>query len=56
MNGGTTTVGTAVVGREAPLLLADDRHLVLEGARVVGPDLRPEAVLERRDDPAARLV
>ena len=41
---------------EAMLLLADDRHLVFEGARVVGPDLRPEAVLERRDDPAARGV
>ena len=41
---------------EALLLLADDRRLVLEGARVVGPDLRAEAVLERRDDPAARGV
>ena len=56
MNGGTTTVGTAVVGREAVLLLPDDGHLVLEGPRVVGPDLRAEAVLERRDDPAAGRV
>ena len=38
------------------LLLADDGHLVLERPRVVGPDLRPEAVLERRDDPATRGV
>ena len=28
----------------------------LERARVVRPDLRPEAVLERRDDPAAARV
>ncbi len=46
----------AILGREAVLLLADDGHLVLERPRVVGPDLRPEAVLERRDDPATRGV
>ena len=45
-----------LLGLEAVLLLADDRHLVVERPRVVGPDLRPEAVLERRDDPAARGV
>ena len=41
---------------EPMLLLADDRHLVLERARVVRPDLRAKAVLERGDDPAARGV
>ena len=56
MNAGMTTAGVAVLGREAVLLLADDRHLVLERPRVVGPDLRAEAVLERGDDPAARGV
>ena len=45
--------GTPSAGSKRLLLLADDRHLVLEGPRVVGPDLRAEAVLERRDDPAA---
>ena len=44
------------LGLEAVLLLPDDRHLVLERARVVRPDLRAQAVLERRDDPAARGV
>ena len=48
--------GLAFLDREAVLLLADDRHLVLERPRVVGPDLRAEAVLERGDDPAARGV
>ena len=48
--------GRALLGLEAMLLLADDRHLVLERPRVVGPDLRPEPVLERGDDPAARGV
>ena len=43
-------------GSKRVRLLADDRHLVLERPRVVGPDLRPEAVLERRDDPAAARV
>src|SRR3989337_362200 len=33
-----------------------DRDLVLDGARVVRPDLRPEAILERRDDPSAARV
>ena len=56
MNGGTTTVGTPPPRPKAVLLLADDRHLVLERPRVVGPDLRAEAILERRDDPAARRV
>ena len=56
MNGGTTTVGTPSSAVEAPLLLADDGHLVLERPRVVRPDLRAEPVLERRDDPAARRV
>ena len=48
--------GQAVLDREAVLLLADDRHLVVERPRIVGPDLRPEPVLERGDDPAARGV
>ena len=56
MNGGHDDGRDPVLGVEAVLLLADDRHLVLERPRVVGPDLRPEAVLERRDDPAARRV
>ena len=34
-------------------LLADHGDLVVELGRVVGADLRAEAVLERRDDPAA---
>ena len=46
----------AVAAVEALLLLADDRELVVERPRVVRPDLRPEAVLERRDDPAAARV
>ena len=46
----------ALLDREALLLLADDRHLVRERARVVGPHLRAEAVLERGDDPAAARV
>ena len=37
-------------------LLPDHRDLVLELDRVVRPDLRAEAVLERRDDPAAVRV
>jgi hypothetical protein len=41
---------------EAMLLLGHDRQLLVERARVVGPDLRAEAVLERGDDPAARCV
>ena len=40
-----------VVERHA--LLLGDGDLVVEGARVVGADLRAEAVLERRDDAAA---
>ena len=56
MNAGHDDGRHAVLGREAVLLLADDRHLVVERPRVVGPDLRPEPVLERRDDPAARGV
>ena len=48
--------GQAVLDREAVLLLADDRHLVVERPGIVGPDLRPEPVLERGDDPAARGV
>ena len=51
-----TTAGDPDLAREAMLLLADDGHLVVERPRVVRPDLRPEAVLERRDDPAARGV
>ena len=34
-------------------LLADDAHLGIEFARVVGADLGAETVLERGDDPAA---
>ena len=34
-------------------LLADDRDLLLDRLRVVGADLRAEAVLQRRDDAAA---
>ena len=48
--------GRAAAPLEALLLLADDRHLVVERPRVVGPDLRPEPVLERRDDSAAARV
>ena len=49
--------GLALAGLEALLLLVDDRELVLERPRVVRPGLRPEAILERRDDPApARVV
>ena len=40
-------------GRDEVRLLADDGHLVVELARVVGADLGAEAVLERGDDPAA---
>ena len=39
-------------GLEDPGLLFDDRELGLEVLRVVRADPRPEAVLERRDDPA----
>ena len=47
--------GRRALGHGEPmLLLADDRHLVVERPRVVRPDLRAEAVLERRDDPAPR--
>ena len=46
----------ALAADEALLLLADDRQLVVERPRIVRPDLRPEAVLERRDDPAAARV
>ena len=46
----------AVARLEPLLLLADDRQLVVERPRVVGPDLRPETILERRDDPAAARV
>ena len=60
MNGGTTYrdghLRPLASRPEALLLLADDGDLVLERARVVGPDLGPEAVLERRDDPPARGV
>ena len=45
-----------VAAVEPLLLLVDDRELVVEGPRIVRPDLRPEAVLERRDDPAAARV
>ena len=49
--------GLEAVGGEARALGLHDRDLVLEAARVVGADLRAEAVLERRDDPAAvRIV
>ena len=41
------------VGAERPRLLLDDRGLELGVERVVGADLRAEAVLERRDDAAA---
>ena len=34
-------------------LLADDRNLLLDGLRVVGPDLRAETVLQRSDDATA---
>ena len=34
----------------------DDRHLGLDVERVVGADLGAEAVLQRRDDPAAVRV
>ena len=40
-------------GGDEVRLLADDGHLVVELARVVGADLGAEAVLERGDDPAA---
>ena len=40
------------VGHERGLL-GDDRHLLGHLGRVVGPDLGPEPVLERGDDPAA---
>ena len=56
MNAGHDHGRRPLLRLEAVLLLADDRHLVFERPRVVGPDLRPEAVLERRDDPAARGV
>ena len=56
MNAGTAIDRLAVAADEPLLLLADDRELVVEGPRVVRPDLRAEAVLERGDDPAARRV
>ena len=39
-----------------PGLLLGDGHALLEGGRVVGADLAADAVLERRDDLAARGV
>src|SRR2546422_10736140 len=39
-----------------PRLLARDRAAQLDGVRVVGPDLRPDPVLEGGDDLAARRV
>ena len=56
MNAGTAIAGSPSPRLEALLLLVDDRELVLERPRVVRPDLRPEAVLERGDDPAAARV
>ena len=56
MNAGTVTCGMPSASGNSELLLLHDRDLVLEGPRVVRPDLRPEAVLERRDDPAAARV
>ena len=56
MNAGTAIAGSPSPPLEPLLLLADDRQLVVERPRVVRPDLRPEAVLERRDDPAAARV
>ena len=46
----------ALAGLESLLLLVDDRELVIERPRIVGPDLRPEPILDRRDDPAATRV
>ena len=56
MNAGHDDRRDAFAVGEARLLLLHDRDLVLERARVVRPDLRPEPVLERRDDPAAAGV
>ena len=39
-----------------PRLLARDVHAQFHGARIVGQDLGADAVLERRDDLAARRV
>src|SRR2546423_11158536 len=41
---------------ELGALLLDDPDLVFDAARIVGADLRPEAVLEGRDDPSAVRV
>src|SRR4051812_21801492 len=47
----------SLIFRKSELLLADDRDLVLQRPRVMGPDLRTQAVLERRDDASpARVV
>ena len=48
--------GRPIFLAEAMLFLSDDRHLVRERSRIVGPDLRAEPVLERRDDPPSRGV
>ena len=44
-------------GRSSPGLLGGDRHRILSRRRIVRPDFRTDAVLERRDDlPAGRVV
>ena len=55
MKRGSSSTGHALAGERRPLL-EHDRDLVLDRARIVRPDLRAEAVLERRDDPAAAGV
>ena len=54
MESGTWTVTPATVGRSG--LLGDDRDLGLDVERVVRADLGAEAVLQRRDQPAAVRV
>ena len=56
MNGGVTTPGTPSSAANRRFSWRTIAISSVEGPRVVGPDLRPEAVLERRDDPAARGV
>ena len=50
------TGGTCRTDARRPGFLRRDRHRVDARARVVGADLRPDPVLERRDDLAARRV
>ena len=55
MYGGSSATGCRRVGEGHPLL-AHDGDLVGDRVRVMRPDLRAQAILERRDDAAAAGV